>query len=167
MKKGYSINKVKIILIYSLIIIVSFTVTIAYVALNPNPQRIIIIFTYFFMFIAVITIMYLNPKLSSSLGGCLNLRIEIHYNSISWINKDNIKAYEWRDIDEVLCHCPLLSPGCYITIWYKDKMDEPIEIPIFMKNSKQLYREIYENVKKKSPNAKLDKRFIKYVKEKC
>ena len=167
MKKRYSINKVKIILIYFLLVIVSLTITIVYVALNQDSQRKIIIFAYFFMFIAVITIMYLNPKLSSSLGGFLNLRIEIDDNNISWINRDNIKVYEWIDVDEVLCHCPLLSPGCYITIWYKDRIDEPIEIPVFMKNSKQLYKEIYENVKEKSPNAKIDRRFIKYVEEKC
>ena len=48
-----------------------------------------------------------------------------------------------------------------------DNVDEAIAIPVFMKNSKQLYKEIYENVKEKSPNAKIDRRFIKYVEEKC
>ncbi|MEE0738524.1 MAG: hypothetical protein U0M45_13145 [Lachnospiraceae bacterium] len=80
-----------------------------------------------------------------------------------------MKTHLWEEVYEIEYHRYFLFPDKRLIIWDEDNdnVDEAIAIPVFMKNSKQLYKEIYENVKEKSPNAKIDRRFIKYVEEKC
>ena len=168
MVKTYLLNKKKVVLLYLLIILILGSITVLYILLKkPNNSEKFLAFIYFLTAIASITIIYLNPKSSFSLGACLHLKIRIDNSSIYYFKQKKQKTCKWADIDQIEFNNFIFFPESRLTIWFEGREDEPIAIPVFMKNSKQLYKEIYENVKEKSPNAKIDRRFIKYVEEKC
>ena len=90
-------------------------------------------------------------------------------NSKSNRKKDKYKKIcSWNQIKRIKYNNKFLTPEAHVIIYYvDDKIDVSEKIPIYINNLRQLYKEIYENVKEKSPNAKIDRRFIKYVEEKC
>ena len=166
MKKEYTINKTIISLIYIFIFFaISVMLTIYWFANQLIVHNKITIINFAIILVITVLLIYIIPT-RSSLGACFNMKIEVDNESIYSIKRRKIKNYKWKDICEIKRSNSIFIPESHLTIWCKDT-DEPIEIPVFMKNSKQLYKEIYENVKEKSPNAKIDKRFIKYVEEKC
>ncbi len=168
MKKTYKSDKLKIILYLTVLIAIACIVSILYMVFNQfDGQSRSTSFAILVASIVTVFCIFVFPKSSSSLGLFQKLNIEIDEERICYIKKKYIKSCKWENINEIEYNCFITLPESRLAIWYEGREDEPIEIPAFIKDSKQLYREIYENVKEKSPNAKLDKRFIKYVKEKC
>ncbi|MEE0700072.1 MAG: hypothetical protein U0M66_05765 [Bacilli bacterium] len=168
MKRTYESDKFKIILYLIILISVAGIISILYMVINQfNDQSKSTSFAILVASTITVFCIYVFPKSSSSLGLCQKLNIELDEERICYIKRKNIKSCKWKNIDEIEYNCFIFLPESRLAIWYEGREDEPIEIPVFMKNSKQLYKEIYENVKEKSPNAKIDRRFIKYVEEKC
>ena len=168
MKKTYKSDKLKIILYLIVLIVIACIISILYMVINQfDDQSRSTAFAILVASIVTVFCIFIVPRTSSSLGLCQKLNIELDEEYICHIKRQKIKSCKWENVDEIEYNCFVFLPESRLAIWYEGREDEPIEIPAFMKNSKQLYREIYENVKEKSPNAKMDKRFIKYVKEKC
>ena len=170
MNKVYTTNNLKIIAFPLIIISIICIISIIYMILSRfDGESQSTSFVLILSSVLTVLYLYIYPKSDLSVVTCWNLTIEINDECIRYLKHGKMKTHLWEEVCEIEYHRYFLFPDKRLIIWDEnnDNVDEAIAIPAFMKNSKQLYREIYENVKEKSPNAKMDKRFIKYVKEKC
>ena len=170
--KEFVTNKKKIVL-YTVIeclfiaIVMVALISVLNIIVNDIMQSIIcIVITFIFLF-TITSVVSPNNMLWPIY--CWNLKIQIDNDKLTFYYKNRYKStIKSEYIIQIKYNSKLSTPDARVIILYnsEDKY-KFVRVPSFIFNSRLLYREIYENVKEKSPNAKIDKRFIKYVKEKC
>lgn len=72
------------------------------------------------------------------------------------------KICRWEQVKRIECKYSIIWYKRYSIIWYGKQ--EYVQITEYTKELRQLYKIIYEHVKERSSDAKIDERFIKYIK---
>ena len=170
MRTTYKINKASMllyILLKSMLVMcsmISIIIIYYFAAKNLIEAIVSVLFLFFILFLSLLAVF---P--SSWIVSDWNRSIERNVEALVFIKKDKYKKIcSWNQIKRIKYNNKFLTPEAHVIIYYvDDKIDVSEKIPIYINNLRQLYKEIYENVKEKSPNAKIDRRFIKYVEEKC
>jgi energy-coupling factor transporter transmembrane protein EcfT len=170
--RRYITNKNKIVLyaaiecLFIAIIMVAL-ISVLNVIVNDIMQSIIwIVITFIFLF-TITSVVSPNNMLWPIYFW--NLKIQIDNDRLTFYYKNEYKStIKFEYIVEIKYSNKLSTPDARVIILYNSEGKYKfVRVPSFIFNSPQLYKEIYENVKEKSPNAKIDRRFIKYVEEKC
>ncbi len=153
------------ILVNSILCILIVGIIIGYIIYNglENCLKSLVFLICITCVSAIITLplIYINPK-GLTFSECWHLKVRVDNKSICSISQKWKKICKWEQVERIECKYSIIWYKRYSIIWY-GKQDY-IQVAEYTKELRQLYKTIYEYVKEKSPGAKIDERFIKYIK---
>ncbi len=153
------------ILVSSFLCILVIGLIIGYIALNgfENYLKSLINLVYITCGSTIITLplIYINPK-GLTFFEYWHLKMKVDNESICLTTRKWEKICRWEQVKRIECKYSIIWYKRYSIIWYGKQ--EYVQITEYTKELRQLYKIIYEHVKERSSDAKIDERFIKYIK---
>ncbi|MFR9199590.1 MAG: hypothetical protein ACLVML_01985 [Candidatus Gastranaerophilaceae bacterium] len=152
------------ILVSSFLCILVVGLIIGYIAYNgfENYLKSLIYLACITCGSAIITLplIYIIPK-GLTFSECWHLKMKVDNESICLTTQKWEKICRWEQVERIECKYSIIWYKRYSIIWYGKQ--EYVQITEYIKELRQLYKTIYEHVKERSLDAKIDERFVEYI----